>query len=141
MVSRFLVISACVLLASCAANDCSPGSEFEPSLCALDLPQISRFEIHSNATRSKSDLAARCDDFLLSDAVLHMYFSAARQADSAEVHHTLDWSPCSASGEVFFSDGRIGQWTISQSRVGSLVINGDDAITLYCPRCAFLPFK
>lgn len=142
MVSRLLFVSACVLLASCAGSHCSPGSEFEPALCALDLPPISRITIRHNAVRSpQAKEAADCDNFVVSDAQLRMYFSAALEVDSNDVHHTLDWSPCHASGDVHFSDGRSGQWTISQSRVGSLVIDGARAITLYCPRCRFIPFK
>jgi hypothetical protein len=142
MVGRVAFIAVCILLASCASRDCSPASEFEPALCALSLPQITRLDIHENAAGSSlADAATRCDDFRLSESQLRMYFSAARQADTNDVHHTLDWSPCHASGEVHFNDGRSGRWTISQSRIGSLAIGGDDAITLYCPRCRFTPFK
>ena len=38
-------------------------------------------------------------------------------------------------------NGRRGQWTISQSGTGSLDIEDDDPMTLYCPRCRFSPFK
>lgn len=142
MVARLFLASVCALMAACAANDCSRGSEFEPSLCTLNLPQISRLDIVANAARSQhADAAIRCDNFVLNDAQLRMYFSAARQADVADAHHTLDWSPCHASGDVHFSDGRRGSWTITQSRIGSLAIEGDDAVTLYCPRCRFAPFK
>lgn len=142
MVGRFAFVAACSLLVSCATRECSPASEFEPVLCALSLPQITRLDIRENAARSPlADAATECDDFRPSESQLRMYFSAARQTDADDVHHTLDWSPCHASGVVHFSDGRSGQWTVSQSRIGSLAIDGGAAITLYCPRCRFTPFK
>jgi len=142
MVSKIVLLFAVASLASCATRHCSPGSEFEPSLCALSLPQINDIDIRKNASRSaQADDATQCDDFVLTEAQLRMFFSATKQIDASDAHHTLDWSPCNASGDVRFSDGRVGQWTISQSRLGSLAIDGDEEITLYCPRCRFTPFK
>lgn len=142
MVSRLLLVLASIVLTSCASSNCSPGSEFEPSLCASDLPPISQITIRHNAVRSAQvSEAAHCDGFAVSDVQLRMYFSAALQVDSNDAHHTLDWSPCHASGDIRFADGSVGVWSVSQTRVGSLSIAGGDAITLYCPRCTFPPFR
>jgi len=139
---KILLMPLAVLLASCATGNCSRGSEFEPALCAVNLPPISSIDIHQNAARSTlADDATRCDDFVLTESQLYMFFSATRQIDAGDAHHQLDWSPCHASGDVRFSDGRVGQWTISQSRVGSLAVDGDEPVTLYCRRCQFAPFK
>jgi hypothetical protein len=68
------------------------------------------------------------------------YLTQAKLVDDSAAHEQLDGSPCYASGEILFSDGRTGQWSVDQYLVGSLVIGDGPRMTLYCPRCRFRPF-
>ena len=147
MVGASRIAALCVVLATlcaCAAEDeCTSGSEFEPPLCPLKLPAISTLSITENAAKApaETDPAVSCESFRVDEKSVRKYLSAAKRTDPSAAHYTLDWSPCYASGEVTFADGRKGRWTVNQYRVGSLVIGDADELTLYCPTCEFAPFQ
>lgn len=126
-----------------AEGGCTPGSEFEPSTCPLELPPIRRITILRNAEKStqESDPAVQCRGFKLTPTLVRRYLTHAKTVDPNEAHHALDWSPCSASGEVHFADGRSGRWHIQQLRSGTLKIGDADEQTLYCPSCRVRPFQ
>ncbi|MET3115981.1 hypothetical protein AAKU64_000184 [Undibacterium sp. GrIS 1.8] len=126
-----------------AAGQCTKGSEFEPALCPLKLGRVSKISILKNAAKSpvEQDNAVVCDNFLLSQARLRQYWSQAKIIREDDLHHTLDWSPCYASGEILFSDGSSAEWTVNQFRSGSLLMRNGKKIPLYCPTCKFSPFQ
>lgn len=133
-----------VITATVMANRrCTPGSEFEPPLCPLDLPQITTVTISKNAAKSpaETDRSIRCDSFRINEAQVRRYFAQARTTTAHDAHSTLDWSPCYATGEIMFKDGRKGHWSIDQLRSGSLAIHHAEKIVLYCPTCQFKPFR
>lgn len=145
MVNRlfFAVCLFAISTTSFATDQCTKGTEFEPPLCPLKLPKIIKITIQENAAKSPADKdsSVACASFFIKKAQVRRYFANAKTTNENDVHHTLDWSPCYASGEVFFSDGRFGHWSLSQLRVGSLSINDEEKIILYCPRCKFRPFQ
>ena len=145
MVSRLISIALlCALTTSSFAKErCTKGSEYEPSLCVLSLPRISQLTIVENAAKSpaEKDSSVSCDNFSIKEKQVRRYFAEAKATNANDAHHTLDWSPCYASGKIIFSDGRSGLWSIDQYRVGSLVIEDEKAIALYCPSCKFKPFQ
>ena len=126
-----------------AEGACSPGSEFEPRTCPLDLPHIARITILRNATKStqETDPAVSCGGFKLTPKLVRRYLTHAKTVDPNDAHHTLDWSPCSASGELLLADGRRGRWHIEQLRAGTLTIGEADEQILYCPSCKLRPFR
>lgn len=144
MVTRALafLFSFAVSTSCTAESNCTPGSEFEPPLCPLHLPKITKVTILENAAKSpaETDPSVSCASFHLTEAQVRRYFANAKMTTAHDAHYTLDWSPCYASGEIAFSDGRKGQWSIDQFRSGSLAINGAERIVLYCPKCQFKPF-
>lgn len=127
---------------SSTAESCTSGSEFEPPLCPLHLPRITKVTIVKNAAGSPSegDGVATCDGFRISEMQVRRYLAKAKTTTSRDAHATLDWSPCHATGSVEFSNGRTGQWDINLSRAGSISIDGAENIVLYCPKCRFKPF-
>ena len=145
MVSRLISIALlCALTTSSVAKErCTKGSEYEPSLCVLSLPRISQLTIVENAAKSpaEKDSSVSCDNFSIKEKQVRRYFAKAKATNVNDAHHTLDWSPCYASGKIVFRDGRSGLWSIDQYRVGSLVIDDGNAIVLYCPSCKFKPFQ
>jgi len=144
MVSRavvpFLVVTS---MAHAWAGSCTPGSEFEPPLCPLELPAIEKVVISTNAARSpaETDGSISCSAFRINEQQVRRFFAGAKTTSARDAHYTLDWSPCYAAGEIEFSDGRKGQWSIDQFRSGSLAIGGAEQIVLYCPQCRFEPFR
>lgn len=126
-----------------AEGGCTPGSEFEPRTCPLALPRIAHLTILRNAAKSiqETDPAVSCGGFRLTPKLARRYLTHAKTVDANDAHHTLDWSPCSASGEVRFADGRRGHWHIEQLRAGTLKIGDADEQILYCPSCKLKPFQ
>ena len=141
-------LGVALLLCSAAAaawaeEPCTPGSEYEPRTCLLELPRITRVTILRNAAKSNQELdpAVSCGGFKLTPKLVRRYLTHAKTVDPNDAHHTLDWSPCSASGEVRFADGRSGRWHIEQLRAGTLKIGGAEEQILYCPSCRIRPFQ
>ncbi len=137
-----LLLSAITTFAMAGSN-CTPGSEFEPPLCPLDLPKIAKVTILKNAAKSpaETDSSISCASFRINRAQVRRYFANAKITTAHDAHYTLDWSPCYATGELVFADGRTGHWSIDQFRSDSLAINGAEEIVLYCPQCQFKPFR
>lgn len=125
------------------AAECTQGSEFEPPLCPLVLPKIDQVSIVENAAKSpvENSDSVDCSGFSINEAQVRRYLSEAKTTSEREAHRTLDWSPCYASGKVSFRDGRSGEWSVTPSRAGSLVIGDGKKQVLYCPRCRFRPFR
>jgi len=144
MVTRMLVaLFVSVITTTSMAGSCTPGSEFEPPLCPLVLPKITKVTILTNAAKSpaETDSSISCTGFHINEAQVRRYFAKAKTTTAHDAHYTLDWSPCYATGELVFSDGRKGRWSIDQFRSGSLAIDGADEVVLYCPKCQFRPFR
>lgn len=126
-----------------AGDNCSPPTEFQPALCPLRLPTISSVRIEENGAKSPAgeEVALDCSSFRLTPRAVRRYLTRARAANEDDAHHTLDWSPCYASGTVAFADGRSGRWSVTQSGIGSLAIQGGTSWFLYCPDCRRHPFR
>ena len=126
----------------CLAGDgCTTASEFQPRLCPVKLPPIATIVINENAMKSPlAEPGIDCSNFKLTNKTIRRFFSRAWEANESDAHHTLDWSPCYASGVLTFQDGQTARWSISQFRTGSLWLDEEHKIFLYCPRCRFKPF-
>ncbi|WP_233626392.1 MULTISPECIES: hypothetical protein [unclassified Delftia] len=77
MVKGFFFILLSVLSGTAsAANQCTTGSEFEPPLCPLVPPKISKITIQKNAAKSPVEKypAVSCASFMLSIAQVRRYF-------------------------------------------------------------------
>lgn len=125
-----------------ASGGCTPGTEFEPPLCPIELPAIRRVIITQNAAKSpaEQDPSVRCAGFRLAPSTVRKYLVRARATTARDAHFTLAWSPCYATGKVIFDDGRVGRWNIDQFRLGTLAVEGAEPEVLYCPDCEFKPF-
>ena len=145
MVNRVLAVVFLFLTTGCsfAAGPCTKATEYEPSLCPLQIPKIGKVTIVENAAKSpaEKDIAVTCASFSVNEEQVRRYFSMSKVTDESDAHHTLDWSPCYASGKMLFSDGSTGDWSVSQFRTGSLVIKDGKKMFLYCPQCKFKPFQ
>lgn len=126
----------------CFASDgCTTATEFQPRLCPANLPRISAIVINENAIKSPvAEPGTDCSSFKLTEQAARRFFSWAWEANESDAHHTLDWSPCYASGVLTFQDGKTARWSISQFRTGSLWLDDERKVFLYCPGCRFTPF-
>lgn len=145
MAMRRLAPLALWFLASvCSATDgCTEATEYQPRLCPIQLPRVATVRIAENgATAPASDApAANCSKFRLTANGVRRYLSRAMEANESDAHHTLDWSPCYASGTLTFADGRSAHWSISQAGTGSLARDDGTRVFLYCPTCKRKPFR
>lgn len=118
------------------------GSEYEPALCPVSWPKIIAVHIEENGAKATAatDPGLDCSGFKLDEKKVRRYLSRAKAANESDAHHTLDWSPCYASGTLTFAGGKRANWSINQMQTGSLTIEGGNKTFLYCPRCRFKPF-
>ena len=145
MVMRIWATAAALALVSACGSRyaCTPGSEFEPPLCPLEIPAIKTIIITENAAKAPADTDPNvsCESFRVNENTVRQYFAAAKVTAANDAHHTLDWSPCYATGEMILEDDSKGRWSLSQLKSGSLVIGDGNSQTLYCPTCEFEPFQ
>ena len=142
---RSIGLAAVLVVASTTAASaprCTQGTEFEPPLCRLALPAIERVDITENAAKEsvETDPSVDCSGFVVTEAVIRRYLARAKEVPKGAGHATLDWSACHASGTVVFKGGQVARWSVSAFRVGSLVVDGQEARTLFCPTCHDKPF-
>lgn len=144
MVTRSTVGLLVLVASGCSAhNKCAIGTEVMPPLCPVDLPGIRTVRIVENASKSpaETDPSVSCAQFIVNEQVVRRYFELAKSTNENDAHHTLDYSPCQAAGDVVFEDGQSGQWTLSRARSGTLTVAGREPLILYCPECEFAPFQ
>jgi hypothetical protein len=144
MAMRLCVFAAFWLAASaCLGNDgCTAATEYQPVLCPIKLARIAAIQIEENGAKSAaSEEQVDCSQFKLTPKGVRRYLSRAMEANESDAHHTLDWSPCYASGIVTFADGKKAHWSISQAATGSLSIHEQHRLFLYCPSCKKRPFR
>jgi hypothetical protein len=152
MVKR--IVAIVVILISIAANSClgedkcTKPTEFMPRLCPITFPKIIKVRIEKNAARSSVyDIEQRysCSDFIFTEEKVRQYLSLVMTTDRQSASNVLDWSPCYASGNLTFENGRTAHWNINQGQAGTISTNGwedsesGDVIYLYCPKCKFKP--
>ncbi len=130
------------LLASAAAR-CTPGSEYEPPLCPTHLPAVAAIAIDRTGAQAyrEPDGPASCSSFRPTPGQIKTFLAQAGSVEPQAADATLDRSPCYASGQVRFADGRIARWTVEQLRVGTLSLPGRPQMLLYCRGCRARPFK
>jgi hypothetical protein len=114
-----------------------------PPLCPVELPDIRTIRILENASKSsaETDADVSCAQFRVDEQVVRRYFGLTKSTNESDAHHTLDYSPCQASGDVVFENGQSGRWTLSEARSGTLAVTGREPLILYCPDCGFEPFQ
>ncbi len=103
----------------------------------LRLPGVRRVVIEQNGdiAPAAEDTQPPCAKFRLGVRDVREYLRSAQLVNQHDYLHALDWSPCYASGTVFFSDGSQGVWGIQQLRAGSLKLNDGRELFLFCPQC------
>lgn len=144
MVKTIAILAAGLLTAACASaqNPQADDDGTEPRLQDAGLAAVSTVRIARNAARAKGPESdqADCSGFVLDDASVRKFFATTRAVAADDYWHTLDWSPCHASGTVTFVDGRTATWSLHQLQAGSVVFEDGREIYLYCPECRFKPF-
>lgn len=143
MVKAALSLFLLLLTTGCSSeSDCTKGSEFEPPLCPSEFTKVAVIKIHKNAATHPVEKSSEtnCNNFILKNDSIKRYFELAKVTNENDAHHTLDWSPCFASGEIEFQNGKKASWEINQSRLGQLTFANGKKEILYCADCKFLPF-
>jgi len=138
-----LLVFFTISSASFGNDRCTKGSEYEPTLCPLRLEKISTIKIKENGATATAaqDPSIDCSSFRLDAKKIRRFFSKAKVANESDAHHTLDWPPCYASGTLNFTNGKKAHWSINQLGTGSLAMDSDNRLFLYCPTCNFKPFQ
>ena len=95
------------------------------------------------AVASKSnnyDPTENCASFALTPRSSEFFFHHAKVVSEASAAHDFDYSSCYAEGEVVFSNGDEGHWSIAHGGTGSLLLRSGkfkgQLIHLYCKACA-----
>jgi len=137
--------TACLGLALFAANFCVWSDsavttiigDTEVVLPPLGLPNIRALDIEENGATSAAaqKVEPQCKRFRLSEADAMDYLRMAQVVTEHDYLHALDWSPCFASGVVYFQGGLTGVWGAHQYRAGSLKLSDGRELYLYCPKC------
>lgn len=144
MVAKYILLIFIVLISkfSFAAEVCIKGTEYEPRRCFFKLPKIDRITIKENsAGRSVNEkVDPSCKKFIVNEKIIIKFLSKSKKVSRQDFLEKLDWSPCHASGEVYFADGTVGQWEVRQYQTGQLSTVGNDTVYLYCDKCHFKPF-
>ena len=127
-------------MASCARADIAVSAmnaDTEVSLSPSVLPRIRSVNIKENGATSPAagKLDPQCKRFRLTRSNVIDYLRTAQVVTEQDYLHTLDWSPCFASGTVYFEGGVYGVWGIQQYRAGSLKLSDGREIYLFCPKC------
>jgi hypothetical protein len=109
----------------------------EPAMFKTGLPAIRSIRIQQNGVRSQAATgnADECHTFKLSEKEIAEYLRSASAVGEHDYFHMLDWSPCSARGEVIFENGLKGVWGIQQLKAGSLQLSDGRTLYLYYPQC------
>src|SRR5438094_4606136 len=112
-------------------------SGIEPKLHNAHLPPITTVTIRSSGMTSPAspESAEQCKNFKLDFKEIREYIGKASEVAKDDYFHMLDWSPCSASGEVRFANGITGTWEVQQYHAGLLKLSNGRTIYLYCPQC------
>ena len=145
MVSKLIALPVLLLVTSMsfANGGCTKGSEFKPALCPIRLLKIASVHIEENGAKAAAsqDQNVDCSEFKLDVKGVRKFLSRAKESNESDAHHTLDWSPCYASGTITFVGGKTAHWSVNQLRSGSLAVEGGSNMFLYCPTCKFKPFQ
>ncbi len=130
-----LLTVACCVWADGAVS--TMRTDTEVSLSPLILPNIRAINIDENGATSPAagNVDPQCKRFRLTQSNVIDYLRTAQVVTEHDYLHTLDWSPCFASGTVYFEGGVTGVWGIQQYRAGSLKLSDGRDLYLYCPKC------
>ena len=146
MVKRVFAIVATlfvIMVIPCFGEDeCTKPTEYKPPLCPIRFPKIEKVIIEKNGAKStlEKDPKVDCSSFKLTKKMVQQFFALAMKTDEHATNTILDWSPCYARGILTFADGKTGNWRITQFQAGSISIDNEERIYLYCSKCKFKPF-
>lgn len=131
------MVSGLFLAISLLAGPQEFEDDIKPLTTETRLPKVTTVKITENGAvaPAAADISLNCSAFHLSKKDVVEYLRKAREVSQADYLHTLDWSPCFASGTVSFANGLRGTWGIQQLRAGSLKLNDGRMLYLYCPTC------
>lgn len=117
--------------------------DIAPLMKETGLPKIASVRIAENGAvaPAAADISLNCSAFQLRKKDVVEYLRKAKEVSQADYLHTLDWSPCFASGTVTFANGLTGTWGIQQLRAGSLKFTDGRTLYLYCPTCRSRVFR
>ncbi len=130
-----------------AHASCTKATEFRPRLCPSGLPAVRVVHVAHMAgvvvdgPGQGPPAGADCAAFKPTARTVRRFFARAMQASESDAHHTLDVSPCGASGTLTLADGRTARWSLNEFQTGALDLVSGERMFLYCPACTFKPFK
>lgn len=108
------------------------GEAARDELPPFKMPSIKSIVLKPGGTTwtvTKDQAAGLCNGFELREGDVQDYFRNATQVSFRRFVSELKSSPCSVEGEVTFTDGERGKWTIERARRGVLILS--DGRTVY----------
>jgi hypothetical protein len=137
VVAAFLMSTAPCALSASEAREIVVIGDQQVNVAPLRLPTVRRIAIAENGASAPAanDVQTTCAKFGVDARDVQHYLRLAQVVSEHDYLHTLDWSPCYASGTVVFANGLQGVWGIQQLRAGSLKLNDGRELYLFCPQC------
>ncbi len=138
---RTAYLGLALITAGCCAwadgVESTMSTDTQVSLSPLILPSIRAIKIKENGATSPAaeTVEPQCKRFRLTQSNVIDYLRTAQVVTEHDFLHALDWSPCFASGTVYFEGGMSGVWGVQQYRAGSLKLSDGRDLYLYCPKC------
>ena len=133
-----LLFYAALFSISCALAD-----GLEPKQTQVKFGQIRSVQITSQglASATSADEPKGCAQFTLSKSEVISYLKNSGSITEQDYLHLIDWSVCTSTGKVVFSNGLTGVWTIQKYRGGSLNLSNGKTVYLYCTKCKGVNFR
>ena len=134
LVSGHAAAQASIVLGSYL--NCTTATEFEPSVCPIQLPSIRRIQFDQPLlTGVQAPGEPDCRSFRPTAKDVQRFLQKTGAVAERDWQHTLDWTACSVSGTARLADGRTATWQLYPTKRGRFQINGGPVIFLYCPSC------
>jgi hypothetical protein len=140
----FLIVTLSISTACFSRSTCTQSDGINPSLCQIKLPKIAKVAIIKNGAGKTPSGAVQaydiCEKFILTPAGVKRYFRETKLFNETDFHLYKNVTPCYASGNLVFTDGRKAKWNIDTYKNGTLKIDNKKEIYLLCEKCNFKPW-
>ena len=122
-------------------SECTQGTDLEPSICPLELPEIESLHVdYAGRSSEQPPDEPDCNLFVPTTEDIKKYLQAAGSVSEWAWDHLLAWTECRSYGSGVFSDGARFRWHVRPTGIGRIDLEDGSKIHIYCPDCDFKPF-
>ena len=122
---------------------CARADGLQPTQTQVKFGPIRSVQIISQGLESatSTDEPKGCAEFTLSKLEVLSYLKNSGSITKQDYLQLIDWSVCTSTGKVVFSNGLTGEWMIQKYRGGSLNLSNGKTFYLYCGKCKGVNFR